>query len=285
MTTGLDLRSSAQLVTTMITPAETHQTPVKLVLPERVFQGFQKAKDFLTEKANTLTESAQQANRSLTQTAGQTVNTLTEAADKAVDNAAAIAQAKLTTTAQQAKGSLGETIEQTKDSLEQTLQTASQLKSTTSEAIQTAISSSISDWLQAHPIALRLVHLLLWATNHPILSLVLLLFSVAIAWSLIRAIGRLIDTVGWSLLQAPFKLSQLLIGVGFKPLHKFGGLAVKRLVGVKNAEPPALQNFSSEPLQNDKQQRLAEISTRLEAISQEQNELLQEVAAILTSDK
>ena len=268
----------------MITPAETHQTPVKIVLPERVFQGFQQAKDFFTD--NPLTESAQQVQRSLAQTAGQAVNILTGLADQAVDNAAAIAkQAKLTTTAQQAKASFGENIEQTKDSLEQTLQTASQLKRTTSEAIQTAISSSISDWLQAHPIALRLVHLLLWATNHPILSLVLLLFIVVIAWSLIRALGRLIETVGWSILRTPFKLSQILIGVGFKPLHKFGDLAVKRLVSVKTTETLALQNSSSEPLQTDKQQRLAEISTRLEAISQEQNELLQEVAAILTSNK
>ena len=37
--------------------------------------------------------------------------------------------------------------------------------------------------------------------------------------------------------------------------------------------------------EKDKQQRLAEISTRLETIQKEQNELLQEVAAILASDK
>ncbi len=294
----------------MKTQAETHQLSVEIGLPEEVFKGFQKAKDFWLQSVNTLRESAKLARESLTQTAGQAVNTLTEATDKAVDTVAATAQqAKhsltttthkavdtlttvtndsvktITSTTQQAQAALEETIEQTKGSLEQTLQTAEQLKSTMPEAMKTAISSSINDWLQAHPVALRLVEILTWATNHPIVSLVILLFASAIAWSLIKALGRLIDTIVSSLLQAPFKLGQILIGVGFKSLGKFGGLAVNHLAVAKNAEPSALEYSISEPIQHDKQQRLAEISTRLEAIRQEQNELLQEVAAILASDE
>jgi hypothetical protein len=139
----------------------------------------------------------------------------------------------------------------------------------TSNAIQTAISDSVSEWLQAHPVAFRLVQLLLWATNHPIVSLIVLLFTVAIAWSLIKAVVRLIEMAGWSLLQAPLKVGLVLIGVSAKSLGKFGGLAVKRAGGAGE--------------EKDKQQRLAEISTRLEAIQKEQNELLQEASAILSS--
>lgn len=138
----------------------------------------------------------------------------------------------------------------------------------TSNAIQTAISGSVGEWLQAHPVAFRLVQLLLWATNHPIVSLIGLVFIVAIAWSFIKALVRLIEMAGWSLLQAPLKLGLAVIGVSAKSLGKFGGLAVKRTGGEK-----------------DKQQRLAEISTRLEAIQKEQNELLQEAATILALDK
>ncbi|MBV9389763.1 MAG: hypothetical protein JOZ78_25350 [Chroococcidiopsidaceae cyanobacterium CP_BM_ER_R8_30] len=189
---------------------------------------------------------------------------------------------RVVTRAQQVKSSFRETVEQTKSSLEQTLQTAGQLESQMSAAMQTAIGSTISDWLQAHPAALRLVRLLLWATNHPILSLVILLFAVAITWSLIRAIVRLLDTVGWSLLQVPLKLSLVLIGISFKSLRMFGSLAANRFGVTQNTKESALQTSASKQLHSDKQQRLAEISSRLEAIRQEQNELLQEAAAILS---
>jgi len=260
-----------------MTQAQTGNSLEEIDLAEKVLQGFHTAKDFWKDTVNTLTKSTKLARESLTQTAKLAANTVTEATDRAVDTA--------TATAGQAKASFGASIEQTKGSLEQTLQTAGQLKSTTSDAIQTAISSTVGDWLSAHPTAFRLVQLLLWATNHPILSLIVLLFAMAIAWSLVKALGRLIDTVGWSLLQAPFKLSLVLIGVGAKSLGKFGGLAVNQLAIANNTETPALQDSSSKQIQKDKQQRLAEISVRLEAIRQEQNELLQEVAVILSEEE
>lgn len=257
----------------MTTRAESSKSLVEIELPKTVFSSFHKAKDFLTEAADTLKETTQQAKESLAETAGKAVDTVTVTTDKAVDT--------VTATVQQGK----ETIEQAKGSLEQTLQTPGQLSSKTSEAIQTAINSSVSDWLQAHPVVFQLVQLLLWAANHPIISLIILLFAVAIAWSLIKAIGRLIEIAGLSLLQAPFKLSRVLIGVSAKSLGKIGGVAVNQLLPTKTTLPPILQDSSSQPTYQHKQQRLAEISTRLEAIQKEQNELFQEAAAILASDK
>lgn len=279
----------------MITIAETSKSLIEIELPKAVFSSFHKAKDFLTEAADTLKETTQQAKESLAETAGKAVDTVTVTTDQAVDTVTATVQQgkdsltattqeaadtlttvtsdsvkTITATAKLAKASLGETIEQAKGSLEQTLQTPGQLSSRTSEAIQTAINSSISDWLQAHPVVFRLVQLLLWAANHPIISLIILVFAVAIAWSLIKAIGRLIEIAGLSLLQAPFKL---------------GRVAVKQLLPTKTTETPILQDSTSKPTYQDKQQRLAEISTRLEAIQNEQNKLLQEAAAILASDK
>lgn len=198
-------------------------------LPQRVFAHFEKAKDFLEE-------TTQQTKESLSATTGKVVNTIHKVTDRAVDTASNTA----------------------KDSLEQTLRTADQLSSATSNTVQTAISDSVSEWLQAHPVVFRLVQLLLWATNHPIVSLIILLFTVAFAWSLIRALGRLIEMAGWSLLKAPFKLSQVLIGV-----------SAKSMVKVREGEKNHL--------------RLAEISTKLEAIHKEQNELLTEAAALLAS--
>jgi hypothetical protein len=147
--------------------------------------------------------------------------------------------------------------------------------------MQTAINNSVSEWLQAHPVVFRLVQLLVWATNHPIWGVVMLLFAFAIAWSLIKAISRLIETAWLALLQAPFKLSQALFGVSAKSLGKFKGLAVKQMVA--KTTDPVLHNSNSELIPQDKQ-RIGEIFNRLEAIQNEQSELLQEVAAILASD-
>jgi hypothetical protein len=265
----------------MTTQAETFELPIEITLPKGVSKNFQKAKDVLTETVNTLTESAQQAKQSLTETSERVVNTVTEASDKAVDSVAAKTQEAVdtfTTVTSDSVKTVTETIEQSKGSV-------GQIKNTTSEAIQTAIASSIHEWLQAHPAFLRLLHIFVWATNHPIFSLVILLFTVAIAGSLIKAIGRLIETTSLSILKAPFKLLQLLFGVSFQSIANFGGLAFKQLTGAKNAELPALPDSNSLSTQQDKQQRLAEISSRLEAIQKEQNELLQEVAAILNSNK
>ncbi|MBD2742926.1 hypothetical protein [Coleofasciculus sp. FACHB-1120] len=177
------------------------------------------------------------------------------------------------------------TIEEPKAIEEQTSQKAFSSDSAMSNPIQTAIASSINEWLQAHPSVLRLLQVFIWATNHPVVSLVILVFVVAIAGSLIKAVGRLIETTSLSILKAPFKLIQLLFGVSFQSISKFGGLAFKQLTGTKNAEIPALPDSNSQPIEPDKQQRLAEIASRLEAIQKEQNELLQEVATILGSDK
>lgn len=233
----------------MITAAKIGKFLGEINSPKGVLASFEQAKDFLQE-------TTQQTQESLTATAEKTVNTITTAADKAVDT--------LSSTA--------------KGTFEQTLQKADQLSNSTSNAMQTAINNSVSEWLQAHPVVFRLVQLLVWATNHPIWGVVLLFFVFAIAWSLIKAISRLIETAWLALLQAPFKLSQALFGVSAKSLGKFKGLAVKQ------TETPVLQNSSSQPIPKNKQQRIAEISHRLEAIQNEQSELLQEVATILDSD-
>lgn len=276
-------------------------TRAAINLPTRVFNSFHKAKDVLNERAHTFKETTQQAKESLVETTGRAANTVALETDKVVDTA----KDSLTATTHKAvdavtaatNNSVKTLTAQAKDSLEQTLQTTeqlkgqpegapaaalSQLRNTTSDAIQTAINSSVNDWLVRHPVVLRLVQVLLWATNHPILSLVILLITIALAWSLIKAVGRLFEIAGLSLLKAPLMLGMALIGASSRTLHKFGGLAIKQLPGAKNAELPVSQYSSYE---KDKQQRLAEISIRLEAISQEQNELLQEAAAILAAEE
>lgn len=225
---------------------------------------FDKVKDLLTSCADSIGQKTQQAKA-----------TLVEDADKAVDRVNAIASG--------AQGSIVENINKTKDSLEQTFQVTRQIKSTTSDAIQTAISSSLSDWLVDHPAVLRVVELLAWGTNHPILSLVILLFAIAIAFSLIKAIGSIFEKAWLTILQAPLKLVQFLITVSSQSFGKFGSLMIKPLVGDENTDLSNLQSTFKSNHHN--KQRLVEISNRLEEIQKEQNELFKEAAAMLNSDK
>lgn len=236
----------------MMTVAEINKSIAEVNSPTEFFTDFKQVKDFLQS-------TTQQSKESLSATTDKVVNTITISTDKAVDTISAAA----------------------KGSLEQTLQKVERLNNATSNAMQTAISNSVSDWLEAHPVIFRLVQFLIWGTNHPIWGLVILLFIIAIALSLIKAISSLIETAWLTLLKAPFKLSQALFGVSAKSLGKFGGLVNKQLTATKN---PDLVLQPSELIQN-KQQRLAEISTRLETIQKEQSELLQEIAIILASDE
>ncbi len=222
---------------------------IDIHLPNGVLQRLQNAKDFVSENVNSLSNSAQQVGESLKTTATTTT-------DKAINT--------VTT------------------SLEQTWQTAEKFKSTTSGAVKDVMASSVSDWLTQHPIFFRLVQILGWATNHPIISIVIFLFAIALIWSIIKAIVRLIETASWSILQVPLKLLQALIKVSFQSLTKFGSFAVQQITDSKKTDN--LVALLPENFQANKQQRLAEISNRLEAIQKEQHELLQEAADLIASD-
>jgi len=147
-----------------------------------------------------------------------------------------------------------------------------------------AIASSPSYWLQEHPAVFRLIQIVIWMSDHPIISVAIVLFAIALIWQLIKWLGYLIEIGVRSLMQAPIILVNFLFGLGAKSLSAVGNLALKQLAGTKKTLP-ALPPASSQPVLPDKKQRLAEISTRLEALQKEQNELLQEVATIMAADK
>ena len=249
----------------MISQAESSKWLTEINGTNRVFSSFHKVKDLLSQTANNLPEKTQQVKVSLIETA-----------DKAAD--------KVTAIAQQAKVSVGENIDQTKDSLEQTLQAAGQIKHTTSQAVQLAIASSVNDWIQAHPVVLRLLQLLGWASDRPILSLVILLFTLAIAWRLIKSVGSLFDKFLLALLQLPLKLGKFLLQVSFQSFSNFSNLITKQSLRDRQLITSDAQNLNFESNERDKKQRLLEISNRLAEIRQEQNQLLQEVEAILDSE-
>lgn len=152
-----------------------------------------------------------------------------------------------------------------------------EFKDTSSEIVQNAIAqgfaSSVTNWLQAHPVVFRTFNTMIWAIDHPIISFVVIIITIAIALSIFKAFNRLLEMIGLSILQAPFKL----IESGFK----LGQLSIQQQFTNKNTS----DNHASIVISQNSQQRLAEISQRLKVLQKEHNELLQEATIILATNK
>jgi hypothetical protein len=237
----------------MTAQVEGNKYWAEINLSEGVSDSVQQVKDLWTDATTRVKEVTTKA-----------VETVGEVADRSIDT---IAQ-----TAQQA-------IDKTKDSLTQTLSQTENLGGAVANNMQSAIASSVNVWLQDHPNVFKLLEGLIWMTNHPIISLLVLLVAIAVAWQLIKGVGYLMEVVGRAIVQAPFRLLQF----SATSAGKIGSFAIQTIT--KKKELLALPPANSLPVQPDKQQRLAEISRRLESIQKEQNELLQEVATIMAEEK
>lgn len=219
---------------------------------EKWRQNFQSTRQLLNDKVNSLSNAAQLSK-------DQAVNTVTSS----IDNL--------------------------KDSLHKTLQSAENIQQSTSTAIQNSMNSSVNDWLVQHPAVYKLVQLLGWAANHPIWSVILGLLFIAFAFSIIRAVVRLIETASLSILKTPLRLMWLLISYIGQKIGKYTVFGWNKLTSSNavnlTVQGAPLINVTHETTENTKPERLAEISVRLAEIQSEQNALLAEAAELLKLDK
>ena len=151
--------------------------------------------------------------------------------------------------------------------------------------MQNAIAYSINNWLAENPGVFRILNLLDWSVHHPIISLIVLLFAIAIFVSFIKGIIRVIETASWSIMQIPFKL--------FLGLLKFSWISINKAINLvfQNMKQPETEHnlTSSEPsnsiTETGEQGRIKDIYQRLTELNQEQEKLLQEVNSILEKEK
>ncbi len=145
-----------------------------------------------------------------------------------------------------------------------------------SDVIKSAINGTVKDWIDSNPV-------IFWFVSHPLISLAILLLFILMILGLLQALGSLFAG-GWLfVLQSPVKFMKRVLSFGSKSVSNVGGVAVNSLVS-KNSESKnnsALQLRGVESNSLESQERIANILTRLEAIRQEQNQLLQEASAIL----
>lgn len=173
-------------------------------------------------------------------------------------------------------------IDNVTNTLENSWQNVTDISNTTSGVVETAISSYISDMITQHPTVSKTVEILQWATSHPIISAVLLLFLIAFLWSIVKGIVRLIETASWSIFKIPLKLFQVIITVSFTKLFQlFKNKNINQNIEDKSTQQKNNQIDLNKINCQDKQKRLIEINYRLESIHQEQQELLKEASELI----
>jgi len=252
---------------------------------------------------NTIVEITDQTNNSLAETANKTANIVTDATNKTFSTVAETAQQtkiSVTETAGNVVNAANEATTQMLSNLEKkgengraflgdTLQTAENLNNSISTKLENAISTVINHqidavkvWIEAHPALSWATKALLWGVNHPIFSLIILVVSIFILIQFIKASGRFVEQVFLSTLKAPFKFGQFLFSLRHKSLSKLRDTEFKS----KQHEDKvlALNPSISSSISHEHKERLVKILARMDAIKQEQNELLQEITAILALD-
>jgi len=240
----------------------------------------------------TVAEKTEKARLSISEVANQAVSRVSESTNKAVDavsHSATTAKETINQTTNsavntlnqstsQAVESVNQATEKAKASLEDSINKAGNMSGAVSDAIKSAINGTVKDWIDAHPVVF-------WLVSHPLISLAILLIFIFIIVGLLQALGSFFAE-GWLfILQSPVKFMQAVLSIGSKFVSNVGGVAVNSLVlnNPKEKNNSALQVRGVESNSLESQERLANILIRLEAIRQEQNQLLQEASAILSN--
>ena len=129
-----------------------------------------------------------------------------------------------------------------------------------SESIERAVGNYFTQWFAAHPY-------IAWLSAHPLASLGLCLLVIFSAWGLIKAIGREIEQIWLFLLTTPFKLLQ--------PIMRLMWRSIQRKFGHNTTKSDRLDSQLTLAAPTE---RVTAIVDRLHALTQEQQELLHELA-------
>ena len=206
------------------------------------------------EKAKgTMNETAHSAANSIAETVQQSKNSLTETTTQAIHS--------ITDATKSAVSTVTETAQQASASLEETARVADNLNKAAASAIHDAVSAAIQNWLDSHPV-------ISWMISHPVLDVVLFLLALFMLSGLFKALGSLSEKIWLFLLRSPLKLGHVFLNVA-----------------VKKRTPTKLPKYYHSASLDNSNERITKILTRLEEIRQEQNHLLQEVSAMLKSEK
>jgi len=175
-------------------------------------------------------------------------------------------------TTEKVKNSLSEASDRAiTTTLDRTSQISDNVNDLTRKAIESAIDSTIKNWLNEHPI-------FLWLVSHPIWGLIIFIFVVFLIFGLFEALTTLIKSIWIFIFKIPQKLIKKTVNLTIISCQN---------IGYQIWPPNSSQNklkLTKIGNKSDRQQRIAEILERLEQLKQEQDRLLTEIAQMLETE-
>lgn len=250
----------------------------------RDFRFFQAVKQSVFEKAETATSAIADLTNRTAEKAGEASYSAIERTKQLTDRTDRTTESfknQLSTTAQTVSDTLIDAPDKAVGAVKGTLQkTHDWGSSTISKTVQSPMNTFFDQWADAHP-------KIVWAINHPLISLGLTLLLILASWSLLRAVAQFTEKAWLAILEAPLQLGRFLLRVASLGLSQLGRAIAQRLSFSNQSETPAstVPVLSPELIKPTRKQQLSELLTRLEALRQEENKLLQEVASIMASDE
>lgn len=223
----------------------------KGVLDETASKAVNTLKDTTNKAVGVVAQTAEKATNTLTQTTEQAVNQVTRVSEQAVDS--------VTQTAQEAKASLNEMV-----------QGGESLTGSIADAVETQLNHSIHTWMIQHP-------LIAWGVSHPLLALGIVLLFIVLLRALLNLLAQGIEKAWLALFKSPLALGKFLLA------------SSRRLMDRNREHSPRQTLPEQEELLSlaapEQQIQLAQILQKLEALNQEQSQLLQKLVILLETNK
>ncbi|MBD2144174.1 hypothetical protein [Sphaerospermopsis sp. FACHB-1194] len=277
-------------------------------ITDTVSHGWENTKNFVTDTTgktvNTLTEVTNKSLNSFSETGEKTSQSLTETfqgATNTVSNSTGKVINKITETATQAKDALTTTtssvidnVNQVKnhavDSFTESAKQAGNLTNSVSSAIENAINNffshqwdTMTTWIDNHPTISWIMKLLTLAVNHPVITAFMIFLGIYIIWKIFQLFSKILDQGLLFTLKTPLKLIYAMFSFGFKNISKllFSGFKFKK----SEDNSLILNNAIADNISLDTKQEITKLLMRLEAVRKEENEILENLTALLADNK
>jgi hypothetical protein len=277
-------------------------------ITDTVSHSWENTKNFVTETTgktvNTLTEvtnkslnsfseTAEKTNQSLTETVKGVANTVSDSTGKVVNKITETAtQAKdtFTTTTSSVIDNVKEVKNQAVDSITETAKQAGNLTNSASSVMESAINNFITHqwdamttWIDNHPTLAWIMKLLTLAVNHPVITAFMIFLGIYLVWKIFQLFSKILDQGLLFTLKTPLKLIYAMFSFGFKNISKllFSGLKVRK----SEDNSVILNNAIADNISLDTKQEITKLLTRLEAVRKEENEILENLTALLADNK
>lgn len=283
-------------------------TSILSSITDTVSQSWQNTKNFVTDTTgktvntltevtnkslNSLSETAEKTNQSLTETVkgvattvsdstGKVVNKITETVTQAKDN--------FTTTTSSVIDNVNEVKNQAVDSITETAKQAGNLTNSVSSAMESAIDNffnhqwdAMTTWINNHPTLSWIMKLLTLAVNHPVITAFMIFLGIYIIWKIFQLFSKILDQGLLFTLKTPLKLIYAMFSFGFKNISKllFSGLKISK----SEDNSLILNNAIADNISLDTKQEITKLLMRLEAVRKEENEILENLTALLANPK